>query len=63
MNQSNAALLSMGMLVAVGYLFNGNENPDAWAALFWLSGICNVILLVLLADARVDLARLRGSQE
>ena len=59
MNHAIVALLPIGVLAAIGYAFQGNENPNSWEALFWLSGIVNVVLFVLLADAKARLAGFR----
>lgn len=36
----------VGCLFVVGYVMNGSEDADAWALLFWLSAIANVLQLM-----------------
>lgn len=35
-------------LVLLGWATAGNEDPELWAMLFWLSAVWNVVLLGLL---------------
>jgi hypothetical protein len=50
MKRNEIAALSVASLAVLAQVLSGNE--EVWRALFWISAIANVVLLMLWYDAR-----------
>jgi len=48
------AWIGIAILAFIGYLLDGNEDPQVWGALFWVSAIANLVLYLLLHNKREE---------
>lgn len=52
MKRWQVTLTCFGALALLGVVLNGNEDPETWAALFWVSAVGNCLLVLLLHSTR-----------
>ncbi len=57
MKRGRITAAAVAVLLALAYTLNGNEDAELWAWLFWISAIANVVLFMLLLDARESAGR------